>query len=197
MYSYSVATHTQTHTHTHGPVLPLTSAPAQAACQVIPCAQGQYGHGRMPGKVGFVCTGRSKVLLHSGDDHHTWPHSNDMQGQSGSNGVVLTRQVNEYTVVSVPMQSRIQPTVPSPPQASTRKSGTSWKKLSLGEDHFFVMASELNCTACSRKLWKCWFSWQFTRCIYFQVCVASSLNVSCSKWFLLPFSKECALRRHL
>lgn len=33
---------------------------------------------------------------------------------------------------SIPMQSRIQPTVPSPPQASTRKSGTSWKKLSLG-----------------------------------------------------------------
>lgn len=30
-----------------------------------------------------------------------------------------------------PMQSRIQPTVPSPPQASTRKSGVSRKKFSL------------------------------------------------------------------
>lgn len=30
-----------------------------------------------------------------------------------------------------PMQSKIQPTVPSPPQARTRKSGVSRKKLSL------------------------------------------------------------------
>lgn len=30
-----------------------------------------------------------------------------------------------------PMQSRIQPTVPSPPQARMRKSGVSRKKLSL------------------------------------------------------------------
>lgn len=32
-----------------------------------------------------------------------------------------------------PMQSKIHPTDPSPPQASTRKSGTSRKKLSLGD----------------------------------------------------------------
>ncbi len=32
-----------------------------------------------------------------------------------------------------PMQSKIHPTDPSPPQASTRKLGTSRKKLSLGD----------------------------------------------------------------
>lgn len=31
----------------------------------------------------------------------------------------------------LPMQSKIQPTVPSPPHARTLKSGTSWKKFSL------------------------------------------------------------------
>lgn len=39
--------------------------------------------------------------------------------------------------ICVPIQSRIQPTVPSPPQASTRKSGTSWKKLSLKDNRRF------------------------------------------------------------
>lgn len=39
--------------------------------------------------------------------------------------------IMKSTVSCVPMKSRIQPTVPSPPQASTLKSGTSLKKFSL------------------------------------------------------------------
>lgn len=43
-------------------------------------------------------------------------------------------------VSSLPMQSKIHPTVPSPPQASTLKSGTSRKKFNLKNKH--VMAHD-------------------------------------------------------
>lgn len=45
--------------------------------------------------------------------------------------VVTTSNIMKCIIYSVPMKSRIQPTVPSPPQASTLKSGTSLKKFSL------------------------------------------------------------------
>lgn len=134
----------------------LTSSPAQAPGQVIACPQGQHSHRRVLQQVRLVCRARRKragaalegqrpgwarsLLLLMSLLTPAEPRSflgwqgpgTALVGDTGMDALQEPGKVSDSVPAACsPMQSRIQPTVPSPPQARMRKSGVSRKKLSL------------------------------------------------------------------
>lgn len=134
----------------------LTSSPAQAPGQVIACPQGQHSHRRVLQQVRLVCRARKKragaalegqrpgwacslLLLMSllmpaeSRSFLGWQGPGTaLVGDTGTDALQEPGKVSDSVPAACsPMQSRIQPTVPSPPQARMRKSGVSRKKLSL------------------------------------------------------------------
>lgn len=69
-----------------------------------------------------------------------------------TNFPLISFSVKVQSSSSVPMKSRIQPTVPSPPQARTLKFGTSLKKFSLPNTDSKISIVECFCSVLEKKI---------------------------------------------